>query len=323
MASRRSRSGIALGFAILLASVPAFAEPTAAEKETARNLMQEGRDLRDAKDLRGALQRFLAADQLMGVPTTGYEVAATQVALGLLVEARETLGRVRRLAVQPKEPPPFKEARQKAEALDDTLDARIPAVTVIVKGGVGAKLTVDDIAVPPALVGLPLRIDPGHHTIVGNLPTTRGEVTVDLVEGDKKQVELLLAPKIADPPLDTGEPPPTTTTSKGSYVPAILAFGLAGAGVAVGTITGVMTLSKQSDLAAACPNKTCGPAQHGDIDSANALGLVSTIAFIAAGSSAALGIVLFFVGKPSAVKVEAARVEPWIGLGAVGARGTF
>src|SRR5581483_5789021 len=143
--------------------------PTAVEKETARNLMQEGRDLRDNKDLKGALQRFQAADQIMGVPTTGYEVASTQVALGLLVEARETLARVARIPVQAKEPAPFKEARKKAEELDSTLDARIPAVTVTVKGGVGAKLAVDDIAVPPAMIGLPLRINPGHHTIVANL----------------------------------------------------------------------------------------------------------------------------------------------------------
>src|SRR5690242_13508597 len=107
------RMRAAIAALILATAAPAFAEPTAAEKETARNLMQEGRDLRDKKDLKGALQRFQAADQLMGVPTTGYEVASTQVALGLLVEARETLNRVSRLPAQAKEPAPFREARQK------------------------------------------------------------------------------------------------------------------------------------------------------------------------------------------------------------------
>jgi hypothetical protein len=309
---------------ILCTAGAAYAEPTAAEKETARNLMQEGRDLRDQKDLKGALQRFQAADQLMNVPTTGFEVASTQVALGLLVEARETLNRVSHMPVQPKEPAPFKEARQKAESLDEGLDARIPAVTVIVKGGVGAKLTVDDIAVPPAMNGLPLRINPGHHTIVANLPSQRGESDVDLLEGDKKEVTINLAAKttIAE---DSNAPPTSDTKpSKGSYVPAILAFGVAAAGVGVGAVTGVMTLSKQSDLQAACPNKICGPAQHGDVDSANTLGLVSTISFIAAGGVAAVGVVLLIVGKPSKpAETTTAKIRPWISPAGAGVFGTF
>lgn len=321
-----SRLRILISALVLSIASPALAEPTAVEKENARNLMQEGRDLRDKKDLKAALQRFQAADQIMAVPTTAFEVASTQVALGLLVEARETLNRISHMPVQPKEPPPFKEARQKAESLDETLDPRIPAVTVTVKGGVGAKLTVDDIPVPSAMVGLPLRINPGHHTIVANLPSSRGETDVDLVEGDKKEVTINLATKTASETIaeESNAPPSADTkTSKGSYVPAILAFGVAAAGVGVGVVTGVMTLSKQSDLATACPNKICGPAQHGDVDSANTLGLVSTISFIAAGGCAALGVVLLIVGKPSSKPAEAARIQPWVSPTGAGVFGTF
>lgn len=323
MASRTFLRSVAIA-AILAIAAPALAEPTAVEKETARTLMQEGRDLRDRKDLKGALQRFQAADQLMVVPTTGFEVASTQVALGLLVEARETLGRVHRLPVQAKEPPPFREARQKAEQLDESLDARIPALTIVVKGGVGAKLTVDDIPVSAALVGLPLRVNPGRHMIIANLPTARGETEIAIAEGEKKEAAITLVQKIGSdspPPEDSTDAAPKS--SRGSYVPAILAFGLAGAGAVVGGITGAMTFAKQSDLAKACPNHTCGPGQYGDVDSANALAMVSTISFIAAGSTAVLGVVLFFVAKPSSKPTSAAKVQPWIGVSSAGISGAF
>src|SRR5262245_51869629 len=97
---------VAAGLFAMLASgtVRARAEPTPAEKETARALMAEGRDLRDANDLKSALKRFQAADSIMHVPTTGLEVARTEAALGLLVEARETLQRIARLPSDSSDP---------------------------------------------------------------------------------------------------------------------------------------------------------------------------------------------------------------------------
>ena len=69
----------------------ARAEPTAGDKETARSLMDEGDRKFAAKDFKGALDAYQGAHAIMGVPTTGIEVAKAQEALGLLVEARDTL----------------------------------------------------------------------------------------------------------------------------------------------------------------------------------------------------------------------------------------
>ncbi|MBB1180651.1 hypothetical protein DSM05_16030, partial [Pseudomonas sp. FW305-3-2-15-E-TSA4] len=68
--SRRARQ-LALVVLISSLTVSAFAaDPTAADRETARTLMASGRTKRDAGDLNGALKDFAAADSLMGVPTT-------------------------------------------------------------------------------------------------------------------------------------------------------------------------------------------------------------------------------------------------------------
>ena len=77
----------------------ASAEPTAADRETARSLMQEARDLRDKGHVQDALKRFKAADDIMHVPTTGLEVARTQASMGMLVEARDTVANIRKLPV--------------------------------------------------------------------------------------------------------------------------------------------------------------------------------------------------------------------------------
>src|SRR5688500_11391499 len=67
-----------LALSLLLATSTGHTQPSAAQKETARGLMAEARDLRERGDLQGALTRFSAADSLMGVPTTGFEMAVTQ-----------------------------------------------------------------------------------------------------------------------------------------------------------------------------------------------------------------------------------------------------
>src|SRR5271157_3775010 len=76
MGSRRVRLTMtATAVAAMLAASGASAQVSAADRETARSMMQEGRDLRDKGDLKGALQRFKAADDIMHVPTTSLEVA--------------------------------------------------------------------------------------------------------------------------------------------------------------------------------------------------------------------------------------------------------
>src|SRR3954463_8217790 len=86
--------GRGLALALLVLSGAAQAQPSAAQRETARELMDEARRLRERGDLNGALGRFSAADAIMNVPTTTLQVATTQVELGNLIEARESLLRL-------------------------------------------------------------------------------------------------------------------------------------------------------------------------------------------------------------------------------------
>ncbi len=306
---------------------PALADPTPQEKETARNLMDEGRELRDdKKDPKAALQRFIGADQIMHVPPTTFEVAATQAQLGQLVEARETLARL--LSTPPKagEPPQFKDARNKGQALDDSLASRIATLVVSLKNAApGAQVMIDGVALPQALIGLPARANPGHHVIIANAKTTEGREEIDLREGERKEVTIELVSRGVDHETIVKETPVGTETTHGGGARTVgfVVLGVGGASLVVGGITGALTLSAQSDLATKCPNHICGPESHDALASANTLGLVSTITFIAGGVLAATGIVMVIVGKPTATKEEHARVVPWIGPGSAGLAGTF
>jgi len=109
---------------VVTMATTASADPSLSDRETARSLMDDGDAKRDKADFKAALKSYEAADAIMHVPTTGLEVARAQAQLGMLLEARETLGRVNRLPPKPGEPAPFTAARKTAEALTAELGAR-------------------------------------------------------------------------------------------------------------------------------------------------------------------------------------------------------
>src|SRR4051812_21534293 len=177
----------ALIAAVLLGASPASAEPSLSDRETARSLMDDGDAKRDKGDFKAALKSYEAADAIMHVPTTGLEVARAQAQLGMLLEARETLGRVARLPPRPGEPAPFTAARKTAEQLSTDLAARIPSVTVMIANaepGQTPQLVFDGEAVPPAAAQAPRKVNPGRHTIVARVGTNEKKEEVSVVERD-------------------------------------------------------------------------------------------------------------------------------------------
>jgi hypothetical protein len=331
MASRL-RIGPALLASMLVASV-ARADPTAVDRETARTLMDQGRELERKGDVKDALKRFMAADEIMHVPTTALAVAKSQAALGLLVEARDTLASsMRRTPEKPTDPQPFKEARAEGDKLDTALAGRVPGLTIHVKGageGLLPALAIDGLDVPAGSVELPRAVDPGHHLIVAKTATAEGRQEVDVREGEQKQIELML--------VSTGRaavvPPVTPGASRTSHAPdaSTWAFvGLAGAGVVVGAVTGIVAVSKGAGLAGECTNKVCGPADRADLSSAYSMAAVSDAAFAVAGVGALVAVGTLVIGHES--RTEAPVESPdasgvtthlWVGFGFGGVRGTF
>jgi len=106
-------------------------------------------------------------------------------------------------------------------------------------------------------------------------------------------------------------------------MPAFIAFGVGGAGLVVGGIFGALALSAQSQLKQDCPGNVCGPSYHADVDAYNGKRVVSFVGLGVGVVGAALGTVLLLTSSSEGAPPKAARIEPWIGLGAVGAQGSF
>lgn len=326
MASRRIAAILAL--ALFALPAVALADPTPQEKELARGLMQKGRDARQAHDNKLALESFKAADDIMHVPTTGFELARSQADLGQLVEAHETLLRVMRIPERPDDSQGFKDARGYAKVLDDELLQRIPQIKIAIEGGNVTSVTVDGVALPAGAGLVPYRVNPGHHLIVAKGAAAEGRGEIDVAERETKSITVKLVATAAppEPPLEPNPKPPPVAIDVTPKTPAPrtltwIGFGVAGAGVLAGSITGIMSMSKKSDLESACNGTRCPPSANDTLSSANTLATISTVSFIVAGVGAGVGVVSLFLAKPP--PPNAARVEPWIGAGAAGVRGSF
>jgi len=339
---RFGRSGLvsaALLAATLLVGGAASAAPSAADRETARSLMEQARDLRDKGNLKDALKRFQAANDIMHVPTTALEVARAQVAVGLLVEARDTVATLRQIPSD-HDSPIFKAARAAAEELDAALGGRVPSLTIALKGldaGQEAAVAIDGVPVPAAVVGLPRTVDPGHHVITAKAPKAEGKQEFDIREGEQKPVEVtMVAIEGAEPaPADQtpATPPEEGSSGAKSHAPGTLAWigiGVTGAGVIAGSVTGIMALSKKSSLSSQCANQICGPSSYSTLDSANLMATLSDISFGVAGAGAVLAVVALVRGTGGASTPATAappatgvRVTPWVTGNAAGVSGSF
>lgn len=317
---------------LMLATVPAAAQ-TAAEKETARAMMKDGRAKRDAGDHKGALESFSAADGIMKLPTTGLEVGRSQTDLGLLVEARDTFLRVVRHPEQAGEPTAFKDARKEAADLAAKLEERIPALRLTITGAPSPTVTIDGETIASATLAAAIKLNPGaHHVIVTAKGASKQELDVELKEGETKEQSVELkadaTPAPVEPPVQEDkapEAPPAAGTSPLVYV----GFGLAGVGIVVGSVTGLLAMSKTNAAKEQCAGARCPPSTHDDLASARSMATVSTVSFAAAAVGLGLGIYGLVSSKggtsepPKASLGPLRTLEPVVGFGTIGLTGSF
>jgi hypothetical protein len=316
---------------LVLASAPrtASADPTAADKETARALMDEADKKFEAKDFAGALKGYLAADALMNVPTTAIEVAHAQIASGQLVEARETTIRISRMPKGAKEPAAFTKARAEADALGADLAGRIPSIKITVEGlsaGAAASVTVDGAEVPDAALGLPRKIDPGVHVVAASSPGV-APVRKSITVAERQELPVVLTFGAAAAGETRSGAEATIGSSKSRSIVPWIAFGAGAVGLGVGVVTGIVSLSKASSAKALCPTDvTCKPAAQPDIDSSKTFALVSDVGFGVAIAGAAVGVVTLLVLKPSRPATTGAAsfyITPSPGGASAGVGGAF
>jgi hypothetical protein len=308
--------------------------------------MDQGDARFEAKQYAAALEQYKAADEIMGVPTTGIEVGRTLERLGKLLEAREVLRRVSEFPQRSDEPRPFSSARSRADRLLGDIAPRIPRVTLEVAGlpdGVNAEVTWDGQHIDPARIGGYIEANPGVHHAVGvaaGYPDAKRDVK--LAEGQAIEVTLTFAPAgsaasggaplsssgAAPSGSDHHAPPASAGSSATAKKPVLLwvSLGVAVAGVAAGTATGFQSLSLTKSAKHFCTGNDCTPDAQQDIDHAKTFANVSNVAF--GVGVAALGVATWqFFAYRAANKRENAPTETHVtakvGLGNVSLEGAF
>jgi hypothetical protein len=195
---------------VVLSSVsPAVAQtPSPEDIAAARGLGTEGTRLADAGDCNAAIAKLEAAEKLYHAPTTLDRLGECQISVGRIVAGTESLNRVVREPLSASAPPVFVAAQKRAQKALAAALPRIGNIKIHVDGAPSDKLslTVDGVAVPPALLDSDRPTDPGAHDVSASAVGYRtATTTVTVGEGAESAVQLRLE---ADPNAVAAAVPP-------------------------------------------------------------------------------------------------------------------
>jgi hypothetical protein len=313
-----SRSGGRLSRSIVAALLPlaawtavvssesaAFAQDAASQDiAQARQLGQQAQAAYDAGNFTESEKLWAAAAKLYSqAPTLTLGLARTQAKLGHAVAAQESYNKIiREWGNNPSPPPAFKDALDAAKAEVGAVSAKVASVVVSVEGPPNPQVTIDGQVVPVAALGLKRPVDAGAHVVKatadGFKPT---EASFSVAEGGSAEAKLKMEPgptaaggpaPVPGPGGDPAEPGADTSKKGSNKTLALVAFGIGGAGLVFGAITGILAIGKHGDLSDKCANGTCPASSQSDVDSYKTMGTLSTVGFIVAGVGGAAGLIL-------------------------------
>jgi hypothetical protein len=218
------------------------------------------------------------------------------------------------------------------------ISAVLPTIVFSPKDGagndvVGVRMTIDGAPTGEPLDGRPITLDPGPHAftfeIQGHPKVERSFVMVEGVKGRQERIDMV-APPVVGSATGPAPAPPAPASGSGRKTAGFVVGAVGLAGVAAGSVFGLLASSKWSasknDCSSPmnCPNHGAAVTEH---DAAVTDGTVSTIAFAAGGAALVTAAVLFLtaprasaatVGTNAPLHVEANVAPGTAGLTVVG-----
>jgi hypothetical protein len=336
---RRAWQLTLLVVAITLPAASAFAEPTAADRATARALAGEGHRALKQSNFKVAEDRFRRADALVHAPTLVVAHARALVGLGRLVEAHERYQLVLREGVSENALRSWKRALKDAQTEIETIKPRLAWLTLTVQGPEQPTVVVDERELPSAMVGVRTATDPGTRVIKVSAPGFLPEAeSLTLAEGEEQSLEIVLEPDpdAAVPPPEPEAAPPSSAEQQPLAKPEVakeprdhtltyIAFGIGGAGLITWAAAGIPFLQAQNDLKDKCPNDHCPATESDSVDRYRKLGTIAGIGMGVGLAGIGVGLALLLSddsGDPAAEQAQAG-IAPYVAPGAVGVHGRF
>jgi hypothetical protein len=323
--SLRRWLGACLVFALLASPVtPAFAqEVDDATRSAARQLAVEGSEFYEHENFEQAYDRFSRAYVLVRAPTVGLWAARSLQKLGRWVEASERFLEVQRQPLAEGAPPEHQQAQAEASVERQALLPRIPSLRVLVEGAEPSDvfITLNGELLPAALIGVGRPVDPGKVDVKGTRGSDVVAASVQVAEGESRDLKLSFRP-VAPLPVAAGseavlvEPEPARERADPGQSQRTLGWvtlGVGGASLVLGSVFGLLGLSQKSDLEAACPERSCPPAQYDELDTYETRRTIASIGLIAGGVLAASGVTLVLTA-PSPRPPASHAVTPRLGF---------
>jgi len=280
---------------------------TEAAMKAARPHAEKGFALFEQERYSASIAEFERAEARYHAPPHLLYIARAKARLGRLVEARDGFRAIVEETLDDQSPRAFHVAQVEAKAELTELEGQIPSVQITIVGLEAESATLivngEERGAPPES----LELDPGQYSIEARSDGAWAPPqSVTLEPGDNTLVTLQMQ-------ADEG----------GAFmVPALVAFGVAGVGLVIGTITGIVSLNQTADIDEQCEGDRCPPSLEGDADAAKATGNASTAFFVIGGIAAATGATLLLLDSSDSTTSEA-RVQLRVGPGAVQLTGTF
>jgi hypothetical protein len=299
---------------VLGLSLFAAMEPIArANDPAAEMLYQEGRRAAQARDWATACQKFQESNAREAAPGTLLNLADCEENRGKLIDAAAHFEAAANTFRADDERASY--AKKRADAIDK----RIAKLVVRLAPGTPAGATVerDGNKLDPGAIGVGARLNPGEHTfVVRAAGRADAKSVVRLAEGESRDVVLTAgdpitanAPPIAasialaDPHVDTSSPPNADHETSGSNSLRTLGYvgiGVGIAGVALGLVGGLETLSAKSAV-----NNECQPGCNSSGLNSESRGktwsAISTTSFIVGGVGLASGIGLLVLAPKNGI----------------------
>jgi hypothetical protein len=324
--------GLLLALSLSLLAAPARGDAG----DIAIELFAQGKQLMSAGDYAGARTRLAESVRLEPKVGTLASLAVCEEHLSHLAEAHARWEQARALAVQTNDP-----RKTLAESELARVDKLVPKLSLELHGDSpqGLRITTDDVEVGVGVLGTPLPVNPGVHSISATAPGKRSWSTTVRTEADGKVTVVPVGP-LEDAPQAAAQPPPVpdATANHGAgqathppvvveraekppseagggwgaqRVTALVVGGVGVAGLVVGGVFGIRAIDLKNQRSQFCDaNNLCNSEQGVSLDhDARTAATVSTVSMIAGGVLAAGGIVLVLTapGKAApAVTVGAA-----------------
>jgi hypothetical protein len=319
----------------------AHAEPSASERATARSLAKDGYVALTDKDYETAEDRFRRADELVHAPTLVIDRARALVGLGRFGDAYSAFQSVINEEIPAKAPAVWKQAKKAAEKEIEAVKPRVAWLTIRVSGPSESQVELDGRPLPASSLGQRLPANPGERVVAASAEGyISKQVKRTLAEGAEVELALELLPEPKPEPVVVVTPPPAPdpaeqeTERRGNRNRTLtyVAFGVSGAGLALGVATGVLWLKARSDIKEACGSLSCEASTDSEASRYedqqqryNTYGTLSGIGFAVGVAGAATGVTLILLEPKTNAdeKAKTAHITPYLAGTSFGLRGAF